>query len=251
MARQVRALITIVDYSMGVSVLDYYKEKKTTFGFTTHGYGTASNEILNYIGLAEKKKSVTVTILEKSNAEYCLWDLGKRLNLNKPGKGIIFTIPVSSMNKYFVGLMEDYNDINITDKEKEKNKFTQKVENANRGKVDENMNSEYPYELIFTIVSREYLDLANEAAKKAGARGGTSIHALGLGGTDAFNFLGITINPEKEILLNVVKKEDKNKIMSQIVRDIGLENAGRGICFSLPVDYALGLSQGIEEEKKI
>lgn len=253
MSRKVRALITIVDYSLGMAVIDYYKDKKTTFGFTTHGYGTASSEILNYMGLAETKKSVTLTILEKSNAEYALWELSKKMNLNKPGKGIAFTVPVSSMNKFFVNMMEDYNDINISEKEKEKLKTTLRADTGIKTKSDrkdEDMNVDYPYELIFTIVSRDHLENAKEAAKRAGARGGTSIHALGLGSTEAFKFLGITINPEKEIMLNVVKKEEKNKIMTAIVEEVGIATAGQGICFALPVDYALGLtnSEDLEEQ---
>lgn len=253
MGRQVRALMSIVDYSLGNQVIDYYKDKNTTFSFTTHGYGTATSDILNYIGLAETKKSVTLTVLEKSNAEYALWELGKLLNLNKVGKGIAFTIPVSSMNKFFVNMMEEYNDINITDKEKEKLRMTLKsgkgdgkIKLAAQGGDEYNMNTEYPYELIFTIVSRDYLDAAKEAAKRAGARGGTSIHALGLGSADAFKFLGITINPEKEIMLNVVKKEEKTKVMSEIVEEVGISTAGQGICFALPVDYALGLTTSVE-----
>ncbi|MCQ2749427.1 MAG: hypothetical protein MJ246_05570 [Clostridia bacterium] len=153
------------------------------------------------------------------------------------------------MNKFFVNMMEEYNDINITDKEKEKLRMTlksgkgdDKIKLATQGGDEYNMSNEYPYELIFTIVSREYLDAAKEAAKRAGARGGTSIHALGLGSADAFKFLGITINPEKEIMLNVVKKEEKTKVMSEIVEEVGISTAGQGICFALPVDYALGLT---------
>ena len=254
MARKVRALITIVDYSLGMGIIDYYKEKKASFVFSTHGYGTATSDILNYMGLAEVKKSVTLTVLEKSNAEYTLWELGKRMNFNKPGKGIAFTVPISSMNKFFVNMMEEYNDINITDKEKDKLRImlsqeknpTLKFQSIER--KDEDMNTDYPYELIFTIVGREYLESAKEAAKKAGARGGTSIHALGLGNAEAFKFLGITINPEKEIMLNVVKKEDKVKVMSAIVEEVGIATEGQGICFAIPVDYAMGLTTNADDK---
>ena len=122
-----------------------------------------------------------------------------------------------------------------------------KIKLATQGGDEYNMSNEYPYELIFTIVSRDYLDAAKEAAKRAGARGGTSIHALGLGSADAFKFLGITINPEKEIMLNVVKKEEKTKVMSEIVEEVGISTAGQGICFALPVDYALGLTTSVAE----
>ena len=253
MARKVRALVTIVDYNKGSDMQKYYINKKTTFGFSTHGYGTASSEILNYMGLVEDKKSILITILEKSNADYVLWELKKKFKFDEPGKGIAFSIPVSSMNKFFVNMMEEYNDIDITDKDKEKIKNLKKNKSVDdvtldEAKEDDEMKSMYPYELIFTIVGNEYLEKAKNAAKKAGARGGTSIHAVGLGAPEAFKFLGIVINPEKEIMLNVVKREDKDKVMSAIVNEVGIATAGQGICFSIPVEDALGLS--INDDKK-
>ena len=102
--------------------------------------------------------------------------------------------------------------------------------------------SDAKYELIITIVNRGGFDAVKEAAKAAGARGGTLLHGLGLGGEEAAKFLGISIQPEKDVVLIVVPKEDREKVMQTILETAGILTENRGICFSLPVDSALGLA---------
>ena len=109
--------------------------------------------------------------------------------------------------------------------------------------------TENKYELIMTIVTSGYSATVKNAAIGAGARGGTLIHALGLGGEEAQKFLGIAIQPEKEIILNVVTREQKNDVMRAISEAVGINTEGRGIIFSLPVDAAFGLG-GIPKEDK-
>ena len=105
------------------------------------------------------------------------------------------------------------------------------------------MPAEYPYELIISIITKGHFPEVKAAASAAGARGGTLIHALGLGGEEAQKFLGISIQPEKDIILIVVNREEKNKVMKAIAEAAGINTEGKGIIFSLPVDSALGLSQ--------
>ena len=59
----------------------------------------------------------------------------------------------------------------------------------------------YQHEAIFCIVNSGYSDVVMEAAKKLGARGGTVINARGTAPKDAESFFGITIQPEKEIVI--------------------------------------------------
>lgn len=102
--------------------------------------------------------------------------------------------------------------------------------------------SEPKYELILTIVNRGGFDVVKKAAKDAGARGGTMLHGLGLGGEEASKFLGISIQPEKDVILIVVERENRDQVMQSILNEAGLMTENRGICFSLPVDSALGLA---------
>ena len=71
-----------------------------------------------------------------------------------------------------------------------------------------------------------------------------------MGGDEAQKFLGIAIQPEKEIILNVVRREEKNGVMSAIAEAAGINTQGRGIIFSLPVDHAMGLAKAITPEEK-
>ena len=79
------------------------------------------------------------------------------------------------------------------------------------------------------------------AAKAAGATGGTLLHGLGLGSKEAEKFLGITIQPEKDLILILAPQAKKPQIMERITQEAGLNTSGRGICFALPVNAALGL----------
>ena len=106
------------------------------------------------------------------------------------------------------------------------------------------------YELIVSIFNRGYSSTAMEAAKKAGARGGTVLNTRGTGSHEVEKFFGITIQPEKEMLLILVDKEVRNAVMQAIGSVVGLHTAGQGILFSLPVQDVLGLSQetGLKED---
>ena len=109
------------------------------------------------------------------------------------------------------------------------------------------------HELIISIFNRGYSDTVMDAAKKAGARGGTVLNARGTGSHEVEKFFGITIQPEKEMVLILVDKELRNAVMQAIVKAAGLNSAGQGISFSLPVSDVLGLSQikAIKEEEAL
>lgn len=91
-------------------------------------------------------------------------------------------------------------------------------------------------ELIVCIINNGYSDLVMGAAKKAGAMGGTILHARGTGNADIEKFFGISISPEKEMVLIVIDDDIKDKVVSEIYKDAGLDTKGQGIVFTVPVD---------------
>ncbi|HWQ79170.1 MAG TPA: P-II family nitrogen regulator [Anaerovoracaceae bacterium] len=97
------------------------------------------------------------------------------------------------------------------------------------------------YDLVLTIVKRGFADQVVDAAKQAGAHGGTIFYARGTGIHEIEKFFSISIQPEKEIILNVVKHEHLNAILSSIVAAAGLETEGRGLTFSMPIDDIVGV----------
>ena len=102
--------------------------------------------------------------------------------------------------------------------------------------------NEKKYEMIFCIVNSGFSSTVMDAAKEAGARGGTVIRGRGTANKEAEEFFHITIQPEKEIVMILVPVEIKDKVLTSIYRSAGLNAAGQGIAFSLPVDRTVGLS---------
>lgn len=97
--------------------------------------------------------------------------------------------------------------------------------------------------LICCIVDKGYSDLVMSAARENGARGGTVIGARGTGNDEIEKFYGVVIKPDKEIVLILVKDIDKEKILTAIGKECGLNTKGQGIAFALPVSDSVGLVQ--------
>ena len=101
----------------------------------------------------------------------------------------------------------------------------------------------YTHEVIFCIVNSGYSDDVMNVAKKFGARGGTVINARGTADKQAEKFFGITVQPEKEIVMILVPKTIKDAVLHALYTEVGLDSAGQGIAFSVPVDSVVGISQ--------
>lgn len=106
----------------------------------------------------------------------------------------------------------------------------------------ENNNNNNENKLIITIINKGYSDVVMEAARRAGATGGTVIKARGTGNKELESFYGIVIHPDKEMVLIVVNEDIKDKTMEEIYKDCGLETKSQGIIFSLPIDDVKGIS---------
>ena len=101
----------------------------------------------------------------------------------------------------------------------------------------------YSHEAIFCIVNGGYSEAVMDAAKQLGARGGTVINARGTAGKEAETFFHITVQPEKEIVMILVPKEIKDNVLHALYKQVGLDTAGQGIAFSVPVDSVVGLTE--------
>jgi nitrogen regulatory protein PII len=99
------------------------------------------------------------------------------------------------------------------------------------------------YCLILTIVNRGYAELVMDAAREAGARGGTVLYARGTGIHATEKFMNIDIQPEKEIVMTIVSRSSVRKIMHDILEAGGLRTKARGISFTLPVTDLVGFAE--------
>ncbi len=110
----------------------------------------------------------------------------------------------------------------------------------------DNLNQQY--EAIFCIVNYGFTDIVMETAKQNGARGGTIINARGTGNAETEKFYGIVISPDKEIVMIIIEKENRDQILHAIYEAAGLESLGQGIIFSLPISHVLGINKEIQSE---
>jgi len=102
---------------------------------------------------------------------------------------------------------------------------------------------ETKYEAVFCIVNAGFSDAVMDAARKAGAGGGTILKGRGTAGREAEELFHIHIQPEKELILLLVPAEIRNRVLSALYDAAGLDSAGQGIAFSLPVERSIGLNE--------
>ena len=91
-------------------------------------------------------------------------------------------------------------------------------------------------QLIIVICNYDYVDDVMEVAKKVGARGGTIVHGRGTMTKETTKFFGITIQPEKGLLMILASEEQQEKIMKAINEEKGLTTEAHAISFCLPVE---------------
>ena len=105
------------------------------------------------------------------------------------------------------------------------------------------------YEVVFCIVNEGYSEAVMDSAREVGARGGTVLHATGTANPQAESFFGISIEPNKEIVMIVVDSAIKENVLHNLYRDVGLKTDGQGIAFTLPVNDVVGLVSNEDKQK--
>lgn len=214
-------MTTIVDRKVAKKYSELYKENEQHVMFVTLGSGTAANEILDYLGLENTEKAVIFSVQEESAWEKTKKQLQQKLKIDAPGGGIAFTIPLSSVGG--------------------KKTLQFLLEGQDYQKEEESTLKDTVHELIVVIADQGNIELIMDAARGAGAYGGTVIHAKGTGMEQAEKFMGVSLAAEKEMIFIVTKKEQKNEIMKAIMEKAGLDSRAKSIVFSLPVTDTAGL----------
>ncbi len=92
------------------------------------------------------------------------------------------------------------------------------------------------YQLITVIVNSGYGDDVMEAARKAGAHGGTIFSARGTGTEEDVKFFGITLVPEKDMLLIAGENEKADAILKAISEVPILNQPGGGIAYCMNIE---------------
>ena len=102
---------------------------------------------------------------------------------------------------------------------------------------------EKKYEMVVCIVNAGFSQNVVEAARAAGARGGTVIRARGTANPEAEEFFNIHIQPEKEMVIMLVPKAIKDEVIRTVYKEAGLGAEAQGIAFSLPVSHTTTIKE--------
>lgn len=212
--------IVVVKRGKADRVTEWFAESGVTFNLVTLGRGTAKGKALAYLGLDESAKDCIFSTMPLGLSRELLRMLGTQLYPGPLDKGIAFTIPL--------------NDI-----------ATERDERCLRGAPQEQggaaMEPEFHHDLIIAVTNLGFVDDVMDAAREAGVPGGTVLHARRVGTKQAEKFFGVPIHPEKEMLLILVRHEDRERIMNVISERNGLHTNAKTIVFSLPVNAVAGL----------
>ena len=210
-------VITITDRSRGEEFSAWFQEQGIPLVLTTLGRGTATTEILDCLGLEDTEKAVLLCV--SGGTEKLVRKAARELWLDVPGRGILMTVPLSGIGG---AAAKEY--------------LLQQQEEA-----EEPMEKEQTHELIVVITNQGYTDKVMDAARAAGATGGTALHAKGTGTELAKKFFGVSIAAEKELILILTRIEDRNPIMKAIMHEAGMKTEAQSLVFSLPVSELAGL----------
>ena len=183
-----------------------------------HAHGTAVRSMLDILGIESNEKRVVLTIATQEKTRRLIDEQKRRLFIGVPGHGIVVSVPIKSIGGgktvAFLGGSQ------------QPAKYTPELN--------------YSYELIVAIANEGRTDLVMNAARSAGAAGGTVLHGKGTGSDKAEKFYSVSIAQEKEVILIVAKAAQKASIMRAILEKAGPNTEAGTIVFSLPTSEVAG-----------
>ena len=215
-------MITITDRQLGGEFAAWYQDQGIPLVLTALGQGTASTEVLDCLGLEATEKAVLFCVAARSPK--LVRQAARELWLDIPGRGVLMAVPVNGIGG-----------------------ATTKEYLLHEQEGEASMEQQTTHELIVVITNQGYTDLVMDAARQAGATGGTVIHAKGTGADLVKKFFGVSIASEHEIIFILTRSETKKPIMKAIMAKAGIQSEAQSLVFSLPVSDIAGL-RTLEEE---
>ena len=214
-------MIAVTDRRLSGEFASWYHNQGIPLVLTALGQGTATTEILDCLGLEATVKAVMLCAAARSPR--LVRRASRELWLDAPGRGILMTVPLSSIG----GTAARDSLIMRTQGEE----------------AEEQMEEKLTHELVIVITNQGCTDQVMDAARGAGAGGGTSLHAKGTGTELMRKFFGVSIAAEKELVLILTKAEDRKEIMKAIMVQAGMQTKAQSLVFSLPVSDVAGLRE--------
>lgn len=219
-----RLLMLIATPRLAEKAVKLFDEARVPMQYRLDGRGTASREVLDMLGLDSGDKNLLLSFLPRGFADEMLVKLRRALRLGTAGSGIAWTIPITGGSNRMITMLESVNE-------------ERRTAQTRRMPVMETN----AYQMVLAVVNQGYSEDVMAAARPAGAAGGTVIHSRRVGNEETMTFWGISVQPEKEIVMILCRQEEKLNIMKAIADHCGMKSEAEGVVLSVPVETVVGL----------
>jgi nitrogen regulatory protein PII len=216
-----KLLLSIVQSGVGEALVHETKEAGARGGTILIGKGVAEHAILHMLGLGDAEKEIVVTLLQDSHVTAVLDRLAHFRRNKRLACGIAMLIDVPHILTHVLHL--------------EANSLLKESQTRRRPTMDT------VHTLITCIVNRGAADEIMDAARAAGATGGTILAARGTGKEEDVKFFGVQLVPEKEMILILVGSGLTGKVLDAIRSVPCLAEPGSGIAFCVDVERFMTL----------
>lgn len=207
-------IYVIVDYGRGSKVLQTAKKHGVSGGTVFHGKGTANSQLLKFLSLYEERKEIILLGAEANLARKVMEKLHKKFCFEKPYHGIMFS--TRAFDVYGSNCNVRHNGVESEEKKS-------------------------MYQIIMTVVNRGLAEDVLDAAQEKGSKGGTIINARGSGIHETTKLFNMDIEPEKEMVMILTKKEEMKEIVENIRKKLSIDEPGNGIIFVQDVVETYGI----------
>lgn len=227
-----KALVGILTLRDAEKLTELINGSCAALSYEADAKGTARSSVLDYLGLGETEKKIVISLFPERAEEAVFKEIRENMHLYLAGKGICFTVPLTGASAIVANALRK----SVPDTEK------------NGGKK---VKTQREYCLIVTAMQKGFAEEAMEAARAAGAAGGSVLTAATLGDKKAEQLIGVTLQKETDVLLILAKNDGKDAITEAILKKVGLKTDGGGVVFTLPVDSIAGVGGvGLHAQEK-
>ncbi len=197
---------------------DIHSSLELPLSVALHGRGTAVRSMLDILGIEDNERRVMITVANEKKTKELIELQKQKMFIGVPGHGIVVAVPIKSIGG------------------------GKTVAYLNEGEMNAKYTPErnYAYELIVAVANEGRTDMVMNAARSAGATGGTVLHGKGTGTEKEKRFFNVSIAQEKEVIMIVAKAAQKSDIMKAIVEKAGPGSEAGTIVFSMPASEIAG-----------
>ena len=94
--QKLKLLFTVVNRNKAEFYIDLLNSFEVNMQLAMVAHGTASTEMLSYLGLTESEKVLIISVIREDMEKLALDALEEKFNKIKNGKGIAYTVPLTS-----------------------------------------------------------------------------------------------------------------------------------------------------------